>query len=629
MHGMSQEKLINSDIQRIRCIAGPGTGKSYSLKGKVKRLIETKATKASKIFVVTYTRLAAGELKRDLRGMAVEGSEQIEASTLHSFAFKILQQEDAISELGRHPRPCFSSEIKVMENDLAIEFSGVRNVQKKIKALSSMWARLQHESPGSPSNPDDCRFNIKYNEWMKFHKGIMIDELISLAVTYIQNNPVNDITNKFDYIIVDEYQDLNKADQTLINLISTGKCITILGDDDQSIYSFRHAHPTGIRTWLDEQPNPKEHISINTCRRCDGKIVSVSNNLIANNPNRLNDVLIPMSGKEELGMIDVVQWPTRDQESKGIALGIKKILDCGETPEDEGILVLVPRAFFGEKIKEELEILGISDVSLKTKMKWDEKYIGESIAYATLLKDNSDLIAIRYLLGSKHVTWYRNKYSILYDFCRRNSENPIDILKNVAKCQELKITVLNDRWNQIQEKLQELSSKNKEELIDILFPLSNNATERIGKILRDLYENGDFNDKELIDILTESVISMDDFSENTKIKIMTLHGAKGLSSHTVIVAGAVNGIIPSKDRNTGQYTNLEEDRRLFYVALTRAKSRLILSSFKKVKSTENSQKKLGLSGNFMWLNTSSSMFFTELGTDKPPVVLGDNWLKTL
>ena len=625
---MSQEELISSDTQRIRCIAGPGTGKSYSLKGKVKRLIETNVTEASKIFAVTYTRLAAGELKRDLTSMDVEGSEQIESSTLHSFAYKILQQENAISELGRHPRPCFSSEIKVLENDLAAEFSGVRNVQKKIKALSSMWARLQHESPGYPSDPDDCRFNTKYQEWMKFHKGIMIDELISLAVTYIRNNPVNDITNKFDYIIVDEYQDLNKADQTLINLISDGKCITILGDDDQSIYSFRHAHPTGIRTWLDEQPDPKEQIHINTCRRCDGKIISLSNSLIANNPNRLNNALIPMQGKEELGMIDIVQWPTRGQESKGIAMSIKKILENGEIPEDEGILVLVPRAFFGEKIKEELEALGINDVSLKTKMKWDGNYLGESIAYATLLKDNSDLIAIRYLLGLRHATWYREKYSILYNFCRSNSENPINILNNLAKCQELRITALNDRWNQIQEKLQELSSKNKEELIDILFPLSDD-TERIGKILREMYESSDLDDKELIDVLTESVISMDDFSEDTKIKIMTLHGAKGLSSHTVIVAGVVNGILPSKDKNTNQYTNLDEDRRLFYVALTRAKNRLILSSFKKVTSIENSQKNLGLSGYSIWLNTSSSMFFTELGMDTPPVVLGDNWLNTL
>lgn len=625
---MTQERLINSDTKRIRCIAGPGTGKTYALKGRVKRLIENDPLEAEKIFAVTYTRLAAGQLRNDLCNLDVEGSEKIHASTLHSYAFKILQEERAIEESGRVPRVCFESEKQVLKQDLALEFGGVREVNEKMNAFCTMWARLQHEEVGCPISAADQQFNQKYLQWMKFHKGIMVDELISLAVNYLRNNPVNNISNRFNHVIVDEYQDLNKADQTLIELIGKDKNMTIVGDDDQSIYGFRHANPEGIRSWIDDQSEPKEHFDLNVCRRCDGKIISLANSLIANNPNRIGSDLIPQEGRENLGNIDIVQWHTRERETKGIALGIKKIIDNEEVPEGEDLLVLVQRSFFGEKIKDELENLGITDVSLKTKMNWKGKPLGTGIAYATLLEDESDLISIRYLLGSEHGTWNNAKYSILYNYCINHSKNLIDVLSDESKCSELRISQLHDRWNGIKARLSELREKSNEELIDTLFPLAND-TERIGDMLKKLNEEGELEEKKIIDVLRDSIINKDDLAEDTKIKIMTLHSAKGLSSHTVIIAGAINGILPSKDLSSGTWANLEEDRRLFFVALTRAKKRLILSSFKKVRKIENMQKNLGLPGYGMWLDTSSSMFFLELGPDKPAVVIGEDWLNTL
>lgn len=626
---MSQEELINSDIQRIRCIAGPGTGKTYALKGKVKRIIETDSSEAEKIFAVTYTRLAAGQLKNDLCNLNIENAEKIHASTLHSFAFKILQEERAIHESGRVPRVCFDSERQVLKQDLASEFGGTREVDDKIEAFCAMWARLQHEDAGWPSNEIDLKFNQKYIQWMKFHGGILVDELICLAVNYLRNNPVNDISNRFNYIIVDEYQDLNKADQILIELIGMNKNVTIVGDDDQSIYAFRYAHPEGIRNWLDAQPLPKIHFDLNICRRCDGKIISLANNLIANNPNRIGSSLTPEEGREDSGKVEMVQWPTRNKETKGIALGIKKIIDNNEIPEDQNLLVLTQRSFFGGKIKEELENLGITDVSLKTKINWKGKPLGTSVAYATLLEDESDLISIRYLLGSEHATWYREKYSILYNYCIDHSQNPIEILNNQDKCVELGISPLHNRWNVIKTRLSELRDKSKAELIETLFPLTSD-TERVRRLLIELDEAGGLEDKTIIEALRDSIIDKDDITEDAKIKIMTLHGAKGLSSHTVIIAGAVNGILPSKDLASGEWSNLDEDRRLLFVAITRAKERLILSSFKKVSKTESMQKNLGLPVRYQrWLDTRPSMFFLELGPDKPEALVGENWLRSL
>ena len=159
---MTQEKIIKSNARRIRCIAGPGTGKTYAIRKRVKRLLEENHSIGPKLFAVTYTRLAAEQLRNELFGIGVIGADRITASTLHSFAFKILQKEGAIKSLGRHPRPCFKTEMKVLHHDLSLDFENVRNVENKINSYASMWAKLQHEEPGWPKNKEDREFNNKY-----------------------------------------------------------------------------------------------------------------------------------------------------------------------------------------------------------------------------------------------------------------------------------------------------------------------------------------------------------------------------------------------------------------------------------------------------------------------------------
>jgi len=210
-----QERFINSRAIRIRCVAGPGTGKTWAMKRRIERLLKEDETVGSRIFAVTFTRNAAAQLKKDLTELDVSGAEDIKASTLHSYAFKNLRRESAIEALGRVPRPCFEFELYPFRHDLAEDFRSVRNVREKLNAFDSMWARLQNEEPGWPSDPEDRAFHREYLSWMSFHKAITIGELIPLAVQYLRQNPVNDIQTAFDYILIDEYQDLNKADKLL------------------------------------------------------------------------------------------------------------------------------------------------------------------------------------------------------------------------------------------------------------------------------------------------------------------------------------------------------------------------------------------------------------------------------
>jgi DNA helicase II / ATP-dependent DNA helicase PcrA len=624
---MSQESLINSDATRVRCVAGPGTGKTWSIKKKVMRIFENPQD-IPKVFAVTYTRLAAEQLKQDLCDPDLEYAGKITASTLHAFAFKILQQEQAIQALGRNSRPCLSTELNVLKHDLAADFNGVKHVREKLNAFSSMWARLQNEEVGWPQNEEDQRFHLAYQKWMKFHKCISIDELIALVVGYLRDNPVNEVSNKYSHIIVDEYQDLNKADQTFIDLVGINSNMLIVGDDDQSIYSFRNANPEGIREWFDIQQEPKEDIQLTECRRCDGKILTLANTLIRNNSGRIRADLVPMAGRENLGEIDIVQWNTRNNETDGLAQGIKKLIECNKVPEGESILVLVPRKEFGIKLKEALDTMGVTDSCLKTSPDWESKVLGEKICLAQLYEDREDLVALRYWLGLKNQNWHREKYRILYEYCLQNLSSPTSVLPNAVLCEQLKIKVLHDRYNELVLILNSLEKKSIDEMLDQLFPLTG-ETETLGKIIRDIKEDSpeDFSFRKAI---IEAIITHTEESSNAKIQIMTFHGAKGLTSHTVVITGLINGILPTVPNATMTETKkLEEERRLLFVALTRAKNRVILSSFRKATRGENKNLRLGLSGNSHYPETQSSLFLSELGPTRPAVIKGDDWLQSI
>ena len=615
---MTQKRIIESNAKRIRCIAGPGTGKTYSIQNRVKRLLKKDPSIGPKIFAVTYTRLAAEQLRDNLCKMDVAGADKITASTLHSFAFKILQKEQAILALGRHARPCFKTEMNVLYHDLSLDFGNVRNVKEKINAHASMWARLQHEEPGWPGNDEDKEFNSKYLQWMKFHKCVAIDELISLAVEYLRANPVNHIEN-FKEIMVDEYQDLNKADQKLLELINKDARMLIIGDDDQSIYSFRHANPEGIREWYDNQSEEKEDIVLRLCRRCDENILSLANNLIENNSGRQKESLLPLDEKKGRGNVKILQWDTHGLETKGLAKGIKKIIENDELPEEENILVLLPRKEFGVKLKEELNKLGIEDVGLETSLDWNDKELGRGICLSLISEDEDDLMALRYWLGLNNLNWYREKYRILYQHCLANECSPKDVLSSEELCKTLGIQrTLYRRWCELKIEIDKLSDKSLEDKLDILFP-PKESTEKINRVIKKIYEQKPT--LSLKELLTEAIVSNVEEKDESRIKITTFYGAKGLTSHTVIIGGLVNGILPENNPD-----RLEEERRLMFVALTRAKSRLILSSFRKVSRRENVNLKLNISGGAPYLITEASRFLTELGPKTPLTITGDQWL---
>ena len=219
------------------------------MKRRVARLVES-GVPAGEILPVTFTRVAAEDLHRELVGMGVPGCDELQGVTFHSLALRMLMRNHVLNATGRVPRALNEFELEPLISDLKDAHGGKEEVAKLRMAYEAAWARLQHEQPGHAVSPEDAAFQADLLTWLRFHAAMLIGEVIPQLYQYLHLNPAASERREFAHILVDEYQDLNRAEQGLIELLSDVANVCIVGDDDQSIYSFKHAHPDGIRDWL-------------------------------------------------------------------------------------------------------------------------------------------------------------------------------------------------------------------------------------------------------------------------------------------------------------------------------------------------------------------------------------------
>ena len=204
---------------RIRVIAGPGTGKSYAMKRRVARLLEENVPPAQ-VLAVTFTRVAAEDLHRELQKLDVHGCEDLEGVTLHGLGMRILARSHVLQMMGRHPRPLNSFELKAMYQDIGPSNGGITATRALVQAYESAWAQSQGDPPGFPKTDEEKSFQQHLIDWHMFHESMLIGEIIPYLVRYLKENPQADEHTEFKHVLADEYQDLNKAEQTSIAYLS-------------------------------------------------------------------------------------------------------------------------------------------------------------------------------------------------------------------------------------------------------------------------------------------------------------------------------------------------------------------------------------------------------------------------
>lgn len=561
---------------RVRVIAGPGTGKSFAMKRRVARLLES-GVAPDALLAVTFTRVAADDLHRELQKLDTPGSESLRGQTLHSLAMRILARQHVLAAVGRIPRSLNTFETKAMICDLADGNGGRRKVKKMIQGYTAAWAQSQGDEPGFAKNDAEKHFQRDLLNWLDFHEGMLIGELIPYVVRYLKDNPGAAERTEFQHLLVDEYQDLNKAEQTAIAYLGEAAEICIVGDDDQSIYSFKNAHPEGIREWNDLHPECAV-LEMADCHRCPTTVVEMANALISVNQNRTPRALVPLTDKGP-GEVAIVQVPYLESEAKWIAKKVRELLENGVHPSE--IIILVQRAVAGRPILQALKAAEVPVKSYYEESQLDSEAAQERFAIFKLLLKNEDRVALRYLLGSDRDDFRCKAYARVRAHCEESGDSPWAAMEKLADgVLELPYTKpLVGRFSEIKGELDALEGLQADlpSFVDALFPEGAEELSELRDLALSRREQAG-TPEELLGAMMEEITQPDVPPAVEEVRLMSLHKSKGLSSPYVFVAGCVEGILPpapdpdksKADRDAA----LEEARRLFYVGITRVKSDL-------------------------------------------------------
>lgn len=604
----SAYRFASCEVSTCRSLAGPGTGKTFSLMRKIAYLLDEKKVDPKKILILTFTRAGAADIKQELENLGIFGVEKIHASTLHSFCMGILRRRDILKMLERYPRPLLDHEVVLLLNDINTDerFGKQKEREKMLRDYESAWARLQIDEPGFVQSEDDVEFQKRIRQWMLFHKAMTIGEIIPFTLKFIRSNPTYQGFQSYDYVLVDEYQDLNKAEQVIIDMIAEGANLTIVGDDNQSIYSFKNAHPEGIRQFTDKY-KPCGDIPMQECRRCPKKVVEIANALIqhdSHHQNTTQPILLPFADNGD-GEVDIIQWSSYEEEVNGIAKIVKGLLKSNPdtlTPDD--VLILDPSKKIAKMINDELNEIDIPShfVSRSVDIILDCDEAKWIYAFITFLAYDNDYVAFRYML-QKNRDFYSQKYNQIMENAKQQNMTPVEIFQAIIAGaisipRITKNTAIVKRYTELLTMISEWKK------IDTVEAFINSISEMCGEnaiALRDriieLSPKFVFQEKEgalifaiqFARYLAKHIINVISANEDTieegKVRVMTCHSAKGLSGKLVIVASCVDGLIPRISNDNDQHI-LDEQRRLFYVALTRCKytpdgfpGRLIISSF--------------------------------------------------
>jgi len=618
----------------VRVVAGPGTGKSFAMKRRVARLLEEGVDPKS-ILPVTFTRVAAEDLHRELVGMGVEGCNKLRGTTLHSLALRTLMRNHVLTATGRTPRPLNEFEMKPLEVDLSA-YGGLREVRKMIRAYESAWARLQHEEPGFAQSQQDIAFASDLVQWLVFHGAMLIGEVIPQFYEYLRSNPAADERSEYSHILVDEYQDLNKAEQSTIELLSDNADVCIVGDDDQSIYSFKHAYPEGIREWV-EINNDADDLTLVECRRCPTRVVKMANSLIAHNQLRPVPRELDTRNENGDGEVSIIQFATLNDEIEGVVTAVSELIDAGNAPGD--ILVLAQRGVIGTPIYERLIEEGIPVVSYYAESELDAEDTQRRFALLKLLINRDDRVALRWLLGLGSNNWRSPAYRRIRDRCNATNTSPWQVLNDLS---DGKLTIpytrpLVIRFEEIRGQLDDLEiCADLAAVTDKLFPEDHDGTRDLRQAaLNVLNDLGSEDRVRFLSELVSAIAAPEVPTEIEDVRIMSLHKSKGLNASITIIAGCVEGLLPMRpDRSLtpeAKAAYIEEQRRLFYVGISRVKASPELGWPGTLILTYSQQMLLATAmgagiaparSSYGTANLNASRFIQELGHSAPAPIAG-------
>ncbi|OAB49025.1 ATP-dependent helicase [Mycoplasmopsis gallinarum] len=626
----------------LRIIAGAGSGKTRVLTRKIAYLINVLGIHPSQILALTFTNKAANEMNERVKQYVGEDSDKAEISTFHSLCAKILRVEakhlgykNDFQIIDDSDKKFILSEIYKAHNLSAQELN-FRNVITTFSLAKN--ANLLADELLSKLNdlePENYQTNVlivkmfeEYNLMLQKQKYFDFDDLIIQVNNLFNKFPeiATKWSQKYDFILVDEFQDTSKMQYEIVKkLISKNAQITIVGDPDQTIYSWRGADVNLILNFEKDFPNAKT-IILNTNYRSTKSILNAANKLIKYNQKRYSkDLVTDNSEGEEIEFIHAfsVEAEARWVVQKINELKKKKI-------QLKNIAIFYRSNYYSRSFEEELIKENINYKILNGQKFFDRKEIKDVLAFLRVIYDSSDISLLRIIntparkigevtlnkIKAKAVEEDLTIYKTLIKFVKEldityeAKKNIVDFLNSINKHRHLILKGKHPFTIVLKHFLKEVG------YFDYLNndpALKRTGEENVQELIRSMetWETQNRN-KNLADYLAEiSLYSAGDEYDNgtNYVTLMTVHSAKGLEFDNVFLVGMSEQIFPhykvllSDDENS-----LEEERRLAYVAITRAKDRLFISDSRGALNINQKEKK-------------PSRFIKEMGIDLNKFIL--------
>ena len=585
-----QKKAVNHINGPMLVLAGAGSGKTKVLTNRIAGLIENGISPLN-ILAITFTNKAAKEMKERVIRLIGAEAYNIQISTFHSLGLKILKENYNLLGYERNFTIIDSDDVltiikKIMKDlNMSKDYYNAREIKNKISSAKNEMMGLDEFSKVE----FDHKVVEVYRQYLKKLKNgnsVDFDDLLILPIKLfkIYPNILEQYQDRYKYILIDEYQDTNEAQYIFSKLLSAKyRNIFVVGDNDQAIYAFRGANYKNILNFEKDYPEAKT-ILLEENYRSTKTILDAANSVIKNNKERKDKKLWSNNPIGEKIKYKVVG--NEKEEASFVATEIKKLINQGVNEEDIAILYRTnaqSRVVEEEMLKKNIKYRVVGSFYF-----YNRKEIKDLLCYLRLINNHKDDVSLLRIINTPKRGIGEKTIDNLTNAA---IENNTSLFEAISSGKELEFKKL------IEELTKESENLSLTELVDNILEKSGIKKELMSsKLLEDeirlenlnefkgvtkSYEE-EYGSATLEDFLDEiSLVSdMSEHQDGTnRVSLMTVHSVKGLEFDYVFIVGMEEGIFPHYNAiNDGSSSSIEEERRLCYVAITRAKKKLYILS---------------------------------------------------
>lgn len=613
---MNKEELINELNDRQKeavlatdgpclVIAGAGSGKTKVLTHKIAYDIES-GIKPWNILAITFTNKAANEMKERIEKLIGDAAKDLWMGTFHSICVRILRRY--IDRIG------YKTDFVIF--DTSDQKTLIKECLKTLKVDDKIFTDrgvLSEISNGKNEMLEPKAYGVKYagdfrkktiaeiyelyQRRLRENNAIDFDDIINFTIKILSENPdvLDYYTEKFKYILVDEYQDTNKAQFTLVSLLASkyGN-VTAVGDNDQGIYSFRGADISNILNFERDFPGTRI-IKLEQNYRCTGNILKAANAVIKHNENKYDKKLWTENEEGHLPCI----YCGEDEYDEGRYI-VEQInhLKTEEYYKNSDFTILYRMNAQSRAIEDILMREGIPYKVIGGLKFYERKEIKDIIAYLRLIHNSADNLSLKRIINEPKRGIGKTSIDQIQEISDKTGNSMYEIIRNA---QEYGLTRVFSNSRDFIEQIEYLKSKKDELKISDLIKETLNKTGYTKALENENSVEAETRIENLEEFLTVAIEFEEESADNTlaeflenitlssdidgmedqddSVTLMTLHSAKGLEFPVVFLVGMEEGIFPGY-KTIGEPQALEEERRLFYVGITRAKQYLYLTCAK-------------------------------------------------